>query len=110
MNEFPRNLNDALSDLAKGRKLCLGKDTHFEANNRELEWIKGNVCHRLNFNHAGIDITVCYYKDIFKVFPRFFRWCHNFIPLFPCFVKIQRKPLENLPSNMSKADYLAESS
>ncbi len=105
---FPEDLDAALRSIAEERKFRLRKETHYEANNRELTWTRGKHLYRIVFYYNeqdSLEISVVFYKDTFPVFPIFFSWCQNYVPLFPYIAKQNWKNMPNLPLNLSRNEY-----
>jgi hypothetical protein len=105
MNNFPSAIDSVLQKIADEFKLRLARNTHYEATNRELRWFEKNVQKRMNFTFDGKEVSVTFYKDIFPFAPRLFIWCHNNLPMFRYFARIEWQALERLPPDASENFY-----
>jgi len=98
MEQFPEVVDRVLRKISDEAHFRLHKNTHYDALNRELRWLKRNIQTRLNFEFDGNSlITVTLYRDEFSCCPRFFIWLHNNVPMFPYLAKINFKKLGSLP-------------
>lgn len=65
-------------------------DTHYDAANWELSWWQGSVLHRLDFQpQESTRVSITQYEDSFQCLPKFLRWAHGTIPLFPYLAQIK---------------------
>ena len=73
-----------LRSLALASGVQLAHDTHYDAKNWELSWWRGSTLTRLDFQPlSSSQVVVVRHDDYFPLLPRFSRWAHNAIPLFP---------------------------
>ena len=106
--DFHIKLEEALQEISHEYQFRLLKETHYEANNRELRWTKGIKIYRLDFDYSGAvpnSISVTMLIDRFLFFPNVFEWCHDYIPGFPYCAKIIWEKLPDLPLGFSKDEY-----
>ena len=106
---IPINLESAIKSIARERGLRVEFDTHYDAMNCVVSWIKGKILYRLDFQpttSGGTDVTL--YKDHFLLLPRLLSWADSRIPFFaylsPLYRKIDYKSLMEL-SNGESLDY-----
>lgn len=108
MNNFPDTLQSALKELSLEHRVTLLKETHYEAINRELQWLKEGKLHRLDFNldvtNQSITVTL-YIEEYPLIFSRVLIWWNNFIRLFPYRAKIKWSSLTNLPVGLTQDEY-----
>ena len=84
MLQDERQLGAFLGPQADRLGLRLAFDTHYDAQNWELSWWRGRTLHRLDFQPLGTGkCAVTHYRDQFRLLPRFLRWAHYAIPMFP---------------------------
>ena len=86
---------------AESRRLgaWLAFDTHYDAQNWVVWPWHGKVLHRLDFQPLDLErkeVAVTVYEDHFKFLPRFFRWAHRAIPMFPYVADIKSRRLATL--------------
>ena len=105
MDEFPKELDEALKHLSKELGFGVAKNTHYDAVNRETGWFTRNKRTRINFEYDGRRIEVFLLIDTFPFSPRFLIWCHNHIPMCKLFAKIQWQKLGELPPDQTQEFY-----
>jgi hypothetical protein len=90
--EFPDTsaLASILAAEAAGRGLTLAQDTHYDANNVELSWWQGRICHRIDFQPIPSgEVAVTHYRDYYPCLPKLLHWLHNSVPLFPSVARVE---------------------
>ena len=103
---FPEKIEILLHKIAKEYGLDLARDTHYDAINRVLSWIKGSIRRRIDFTlieNGSIAVTL--YKDIFPSWPKLWIWFHNVIPGFPYKARIEWMRLGELPEGETDGYY-----
>jgi len=75
---------------AAGRGLTLAHNTHYDANNWELSWWQGRICHRIDFQsmRSG-EVMVTHYRDRDPYLPKLLRRLHSYLPLFPSVARVE---------------------
>lgn len=107
MSEFPQNIDKVLNNLAKEHRIKIGKETHYDALNREISWLEKNILKRIDLTLVGEFVDVTFYIDTFPFCPKLFIWCRNYIPMFPYLAKGAWKELGKLPLEETE-DYYHE--
>jgi hypothetical protein len=83
-------LASILAVEAAGRGLTLAHDTHYDANNLELSWWQGPICHRIDFQPMlSGEVAVTHYRDHYPCLPKLLRWLHHYVPLFPFVARVE---------------------
>lgn len=103
--ENSQPLGSFLKSVAATSDMRLAFDTHYDARNWELSWWRGKVLHRMDFQpQESPQVAVTHFKDQFRLLPRFLRWAHNSIPLFPYLAQTPWNKLttERLPIDKSR--------
>lgn len=96
MSNFPENIEKVINAIAKENRMVVKKETHYDAVNREMYWFEKNRRKRIDFALVNSLIVVTSYDDIFPVCPLILTWCHDYIPMFPLFAKIQWEKVDEL--------------
>lgn len=112
MIENSQQLGSYLQSKAAESGTRLAFDTHYDARNWELSWWRGKVLHRLDFQPLETtQVAVTHHEDRFRLLPRFFRWAHNNIPLFPYLANREWRRLttESFPVAENRIDALVAS-
>ncbi len=99
MTEFPKNIDEVISSIAKEFKIRVKATTHYDTLNRVLEWTEKNTKKRIDLTYTENFVTVTSYKDKFPFWPRLLTWCHDNIPSFRYLAKIEGENLDRLPLN-----------
>jgi hypothetical protein len=81
---------------ASRRGVRLASNTHYDAGDWELQWWRGRTLHRVNFQPLDAEIVITHYRDLFRAFPRFLRWAHNAIPMFPYLARIEWNQIDTI--------------
>jgi len=109
MIENSKQLGSFLKSKAGSPGVRLAFDTHYDARNWELSWWRGKVLHRLDFQPLeATQVAVTLNKDQFRLLPKFLRWAHDAIPLFPYLASNEwnRLTTESFPIDEARLDAL----
>lgn len=91
------DLVQVLSAIAAETRVSLRCDTHYDAGNVELQWWHGRNLNRLDFQPMPQgELVVSHIRDRFPCLPRFLRWAHNAVPMFPYLAHVERSELSRL--------------
>ena len=87
-------LGRVLSEIASASGIALKRDTHYDANNFELQWWHGRDFHRLDFQPLqNGELVISHLRDRFRLLPRVLRWAHQAIPSFPYLATVEHREL-----------------
>jgi hypothetical protein len=106
--DFPKQADEAIRDVAVSRGLRVLKETHYEAINRELIYIKGKRVYRMDVNYDSAKaILVCtgYLDEYPNTFARMIRQYFSFLPERQPSSKTVWHKLGELPLGLTKDEY-----
>jgi hypothetical protein len=73
-----------------GRGLTLAHDTHYDANNLELLWWQGRICHRIDVQPMlSGEVAVTHDRDHDPLRPTRLCWLPHDVPLFPVVARVE---------------------
>ncbi len=90
-------LSEVLSEIASEQHFTVRRDTHYDANNLELQWWRGRELNRIDFQPLSVgELAISHSRDTFPLLPRALLWLHNAVPLFPYLARVERRELSRV--------------